>query len=180
MSISSLTVELVYLKRLIESIHKMELPAVGLYPRILDEIDVELLGRIPTLDDSALEVLRAQEGVGLDLPPQTIIFTDSLSAKAVAEKAWISDRMRHIRYSMFFIMSYIASGDIKLAYTKGEDLCPDIMTKPFGANTASKGQQMEGFFKHRKEVLGHKYFRPQSTGSGTFKLVHVDPAALKS
>jgi hypothetical protein len=180
MSISSLTVELVYLKRLIESIHDMDLPAVALYPRIMDATDVETLGRRPNLDDSALEVLRAQEGMALDLPPQTIIFTDSLSAKAVAEKAWISDRMRHIRYSMFFIKSYIASGDIKLAFIKGDDLCPDIMTKPFGASTSAKGQQMEGFFKHRREVLGHKYFRPQSTGSGTFKLVQADPATLKS
>ena len=158
----------------------MDLPAVALYPRIMDATDVETLGRRPNLDDSALEVLRAQEGMALDLPPQTIIFTDSLSAKAVAEKAWISDRMRHIRYSMFFIKSYIASGDIKLAFIKGDDLCPDIMTKPFGASTSAKGQQMEGFFKHRREVLGHKYFRPQSTGSGTFKLVQVDPASLKS
>jgi hypothetical protein len=180
MSISSLTVELVYLKRLIESIHDMDLPAVALYPRIMDATDVETLGRRPNLDDSALEVLRAQEGMALDLPPQTIIFTDSLSAKAVAEKAWISDRMRHIRYSMFFIKSYIASGDIKLAFIKGDDLCPDIMTKPFGASTSAKGQQMEGFFKHRREVLGHKYFRPQSTGSGTFKLVQADPSTLKS
>ena len=101
----------------------------------MDATDVEILGRRPVLDDSAMEVLRAQEGVGLDLPPQTVIFTDSLSAKAVAEKAWISDRMRHIRYSMFFIKSYIASGDIKLAFIKGEDLCSDIMTKPFGAST---------------------------------------------
>ena len=108
----------------------------------MDATDIELLGRSPTLDDSALEVLRAQEGVGMDLPPQIVIFTDSLSAKAVAERAWISDRMRHIRYSMFVIKSYIASGDIKLAYIKGPDLCPDIMTKPFGASTSAKGQQM--------------------------------------
>jgi hypothetical protein len=81
---------------------------------------------------------------------------------------------------MFFIKSYIASGDIKLAFIKGDDLCPDIMTKPFGASTSAKGQQMEGFFKHRREVLGHKYFRPQSTGSGTCKLVQVDPASLRS
>ncbi len=67
MSISSLTVELVYLKRLIESIHDMDLPAVALYPRIMDATDVETLGRRPNLDDSALEVLRAQEGMALDL-----------------------------------------------------------------------------------------------------------------
>ena len=95
------------------------------------------------VDDSALEVLRAQEpeGVGLDGPPRTLIFTDSLSAKAVAEKAWISDRMtrRHIRYSMFLIKSYrdIASGDIKLAYIKGADLCPNIMTKKNGSTEMS-------------------------------------------
>ncbi len=47
MSISSLTVELVYLKRLIESIHDMDLPAVALYPRIMDVTDFETLGRRP-------------------------------------------------------------------------------------------------------------------------------------
>jgi hypothetical protein len=104
---------------LIESVHGQHLPAVGLCPRIMDSSDVALLGRTPILEDSALEVLRAQEGVGLDLPPPIVIFTGSLSAKAVAEKLWISDRMRHIKYSMFFIKSYISSGDIKLAYIKG-------------------------------------------------------------
>ena len=178
MSIASLTVELVYLKRLIESIHDQHLPAVGLFPRIMDESDIALLGRTPVLDDSACEVLRAQEGVGLDLPPPIVIFTDSLSAKAVAEKLWISDRMRHIKYSMFFIKSYIASGDIKLAYIKGPDLCADIMTKPFGASTSAQGQQMEGFFKHRKEVLGHTHFRPISIGGGKRKLVPADSATL--
>ncbi len=99
MAIASLTVELVYLKRLIESIHGQHLPAVGLCPRIMDDSDIAKLGRTPVLDDSAFEVLRAQNGVGLDLPPPIVIFTDSLSAKAVAEKLWISDRMRHIKYS---------------------------------------------------------------------------------
>ena len=178
MAIASLTVELVYLKRLIESIHGQHLPAIGLCPRIMDESDIALLGRTPVLDDSAFEVLRAQEGVGLDLPPPIVIFTDSLSAKAVAEKLWISDRMRHIKYSMFFIKSYIASGDIKLAYIKGPDLCTDIMTKPFGASTSARGQQMEGFFKHRKEVLGHTHFRPISIGGGKRKLVSAESATL--
>jgi hypothetical protein len=178
MAIASLTVELVYLKRLIESIHGQHLPAVGLCPRIMDDSDIAKLGRTPVLDDSAFEVLRAQHGVGLDLPPPIVIFTDSLSAKAVAEKLWISDRMRHIKYSMFFIKSYIASGDIKLAYIKGPDLCTDIMTKPFGASTSAKGQQMEGFFKHRKEVLGHTHFRPISIAKGQRKLVPADAATL--
>ena len=178
MAIASLTVELVYLKRLIESIHSQHLPAVGLCPRIMDASDIASLGRTPVLDDSAFEVLRAQHGVGLDLPPPIVIFTDSLSAKAVAEKLWISDRMRHIKYSMFFIKSYIASGDIKLAYIKGPDLCTDIMTKPFGASTSAKGQQMEGFFKHRREVLGHTHFRPISIAKGQRKLVPADPATL--
>jgi hypothetical protein len=146
----------------------------------MDESDIALLGRTPVLDDSAFEVLRAQHGVGLDLPPPIVIFTDSLSAKAVAEKLWISDRMRHIIYSMFFIKSYIASGDIKLAYIKGPDLCTDIMTKPFGASTvtSARGQQMDGFFKHRKEVLGHTHFRPISMGAGKRKLVPADSATL--
>ena len=44
--------------------------------------------KVPTLDDdNALEVLRAQGGLGLDsnLPPQSVIFTvtDSLSAQRI-------------------------------------------------------------------------------------------------
>ena len=80
----------------------------------MDVADAEQLGHIPSLDDSAVAVLRAQEGIGLDLPPQPVIFTDSMAGKAVAEKKWVSDhRMRHIRYSesLSFIKSYIASGD---------------------------------------------------------------------
>ena len=60
----------------------------------------------------------------------------------------------------------------------GPDLCTDIMTKPFGASTSAKGQQMEGFLKHRKEVLGHTHFRPISIAKGQRKLVPADPATL--
>ena len=70
---------------------------------------LEQLGHIPNLDDSAVEVLRAQEGIGLDLPPQTIIFTDSLSTKAAAKKKWVSDRMRHTRYSLYFVRSRLGA-----------------------------------------------------------------------
>ena len=73
-SIGSLTVELEYLKRLIESIHSQStsawiLPAVGLSPRIMDAADSDVHRTTrrsppPVLDDSAfkLEVPRAQEG----------------------------------------------------------------------------------------------------------------------
>ncbi len=52
-----------------------------------------------------------QAGAGMDLPPQTVIFTDLLSAKAAAEKTWISDsdRMRHISYSLYFVRSWGSS-----------------------------------------------------------------------
>ena len=130
-----LAVELIYLKRLIESIHNSDLPAVGLLPRIMDEADAANLGRLPTLDDdNALEVLRAQGGLGLDLPPQSAIFT--VTGSLSAQKMWVSDRMRHVRYSYFIksagesLRSYVASGDIKLAYMRGIDLCAsaDILT----------------------------------------------------
>ncbi len=57
----------------------------------MDEADAANLGRVPTVDDdnaaAALEVLRAQGGLGLDsnLPPQSVIFTvtDSLSAQRI-------------------------------------------------------------------------------------------------
>jgi len=146
----------------------------------MDEADIQQLGHIPSLDDSAVAVLRAQEGIGLELPPQSVIFTDSMAGKAVAEKKWVSDRMRHIRYSLNFIKSYIASGDLKLAYMKGVDLCADVLTKPFGARFNSQGEQMAGFVKHRREILGHSYYRPQQTGLGRFKLVRVDRASMQS
>ena len=179
-SMCSLSTELVYLKRFIESVHNTTLRPVGLLPRFMDAADAEQLGHIPTLDDSAVAVLRAQEGIGLDLPPQPVIFTDSMAGKAVAEKKWVSDRMRHIRYSLNFIKSYIASGDLKLAYMKGVDLCADVLTKPFGARYNSKGEQMESFIKHRREILGHSYYRPQQTGLGRLKLVRVDRASMQS
>ena len=180
MSMCATSTELVYLKRFIESIHNSILRPVGLLPRFMDVADAEQLGHIPSLDDSAVAVLRAQEGIGLDLPPQPVIFTDSMAGKAVAEKKWVSDRMRHIRYSLNFIKSYIASGDLKLAYMKGADLCADVLTKPFGARYNSKGEQMESFVKHRREILGHSHYKPQQAGLGRLKLVRVDRASMQS
>jgi hypothetical protein len=158
-SMCATSTELVYLKRFIESTQNSILRPVGLLPRFMDVADAEQLGHIPSRDDSAaVAVLRAQEGIGLDLPPQPVIFTDSMAGKAVAEKKWVSDRMRHIRYSLSFIKSYIASsGDLKLAYMKGVDLCADVLTKPFGARYNSRGEQMDSLVKHRREILGHSY-----------------------
>ena len=48
MSTSSLAVELVYLKRLVESLHVGTLAPIALYPRIMDERDAAQLGRRPT------------------------------------------------------------------------------------------------------------------------------------
>ncbi len=180
MSMCATGTELVYLKRFVESIHNSILRPVGLLPRFMDDADAAKLGRIPQLDDSAVAVLRAQEGIGLDLPPQNVIYTDSMAGKAVAEKKWVSDRMRHIRYSLNFIKSYIASEDLKLAYMKGADLCADVLTKPFGAHTNSKGEQMDSFVKHRREILGHSHYRPQQMGNGRLKLVRVDRASMQS
>ncbi len=62
--------------------------------------------------------------------------------------------MRHIKDSVYFFKSYFGSGDIQLevqlAYIKGADLRPDIMTNPLGASTSARGNQMEGLSKHRK------------------------------
>ena len=143
-----------------------------MYPRFWDATDtqVEQLAscHIPNLDDSAVEVLRAQEGVGtsIDLPPQTIIFTDSLSAKAVAEK-----RGYRIECDTF-VTPHASSGVTSLRgisnlltmphmNLKGCDLRADIMTKPFRSCTSARGQQLEmdSLIKHRREaqVLGHSH-----------------------
>jgi len=178
MAMSSLAIELIYLKRLVESIHQVEIPAIGLVPRVIDQSDTATWHRTPTIDDNAVAVLRTQEGLCLDMPAPMTIYTDSLAGKAATEKQWISDRMRHIRHSLYFIKHYIASGDIKLAYMPGADLCADIMTKAFGSTTGAQGQQMEGFIKHRREVLGQLHYRAQ-LNNGVFKLIAVDNSSTK-
>jgi hypothetical protein len=50
------------------------------------------------------------------------------------------------------IKSYIASGDIKLAYIKGADLCPGIMTKPFGADSARLRQPRDGKWRASSNI----------------------------
>ena len=42
-------------------------------------------------------------------------------------------------------------GELKLAFMRGVDLCADIMTKSFGARADSRGEQMDGFHKHRQK-----------------------------
>ena len=88
--------------------------------------------------------------------------------------------MRHVRYSLNFIKSDIVSGDIKVAYIRGVELCADIMTKAFGSRTNATRQQLEGFLKNRHEVLGHLYFRVQATGSGKMKRIPSNRASLRS
>jgi len=95
---------------------------------VIDKSDISSGQRPLTIDDNAVSVLRTQEGLCLDMPAPLTIFTDSLAGKAATEKQWASDRMRHIRHSLYFIKHYIASGDIKLAYMPGADLCADSRT----------------------------------------------------
>jgi hypothetical protein len=179
MSMSSLAIELIYIKRLVESIHNTEIPAIGLIPRVIDKSDISSGQRPLTIDDNAVSVLRTQEGLCLDMPAPLTIFTDSLAGKAATEKQWASDRMRHIRHSLYFIKHYIASGDIKLAYMPGADLCADILTKAFGSKTGAQGQQMEGFVKHRREILGQFHYRAQINNGVFSKLIAVDNTSAK-
>jgi hypothetical protein len=53
---------------------------------------------------------------------------------------------------------------------KGADLCADVLTKPFGARKNSRGEQMDSFVKHRREILGHSHYMPQQAGPGRLKL----------
>ena len=71
-------------------------------------------------------------------------------------------------------------GELKLAFMRGVDLCEDIMTKSFGARADSRGEQMDGFHKHRQEVLGQTHYRVQSCGHNKLKLMVVDANAIKS
>jgi hypothetical protein len=145
----------------------------------MDESDVASLGRPPVLDDSAYEVLRAQEGIGLDLPPPMIIFTDSLSAKAVAESSGSQIECDTSDTSMFFVKSYISSGDIKLAYIKGPDLCTRHYDEALWCvNVCSRTSKWRGSSNIAKKCSAIHHFRPVSIGSGKRKLVPAEPATL--
>ena len=61
----------------------------------------------------------------------------------------------------------------------GADLCADILTKAFGSNTGAQGQQMEGFIKHRREILGQFHYRAQINNGVFSKLIAVDNTSTK-
>ena len=125
--------------------------------------------------ETASEILRSQEGIGESIPPPTImiISTDSLAAKAIAEKPWISDKMRHVKTSLYFVRSYIASGDMKLYFLEGKYNCADIMTKAFGNKSDAKKEQIEEFIRHKQEALGCKRLKAIPAAKGSFVLKHT-------
>jgi hypothetical protein len=121
--------------------------------------------------ETASEILRSQEGIGESIPPPTI--TDSLAAKAIAEKPWISDKMKHVKTSLYLVRSYIASGDVELSFHEGTYNCADIMTKAFGNNSDAKKDQIEELIRHTREALGCKRLKAISAAKGGFVLKHT-------
>jgi hypothetical protein len=172
MSINSVAVELIYIKRMLESIHQVDLGPLVLSPRLRNDGDRHPIEMIPGTE-TASEILRSQEGIGESIPPPTIISTDSLAAKAIAEKPWISDKMRHVKTSLYFVRSYIASGDVKLYFLEGKYNCADIMTKAFGNKSDAKKEQIEEFIRHKQEALGCKRLKAISAAKGSFVLKHT-------
>ncbi len=55
------------------------------------------------------------------------------------------------------------------------------LTKAFGSNTGAQGQQMGGFIKHRREILGQFHYRAQINNGvfSTSKLIAVDNTSTK-
>jgi hypothetical protein len=172
MSINSVAVELIYIKRMLESIHQVDLGPLVLSPRLRNDGDRHPIEMIPGTE-TASEILRSQEGIGEGIPPPTIISTDSLAAKAIAEKPWISDKMRHVKTSLYFVRSYIASGDMKLYFLEGKYNCADIMTKAFGNKSDAKKEQIEEFIRHKQEALGCKRLKAIPAAKGSFVLKHT-------
>lgn len=71
------------------------------------------------------------EELGYPQGPITI-YTDSQSAKAIAEKSSTSTRSKHIDIRLFFLRDYIQAGTIKLEWRSSTSMTADIMTKPLG------------------------------------------------
>jgi hypothetical protein len=133
------------IERMLESIHQVDLKPLVLLPRLRNDGDRRPIEMVSG-SETASEILRSQEGIGESIPPPTIISTDSLAAKAVAEKPWISDKMRHVKTSLCVVRSYIASGDVKLYFLEGKYNCADITTKleACGNKSDAKKEQIEG------------------------------------
>jgi hypothetical protein len=144
LSISSRAIERIYLKRLVDSLHHASRPPVARGPRTLVASDCAEHGHTPLFDDSAIEIPRAQQRVQLDLPPQAVLYTDTLA------------------------------GDLKLEFVRGVDLCADTTTKPFDSRTILHGEQMDRVYEHRQEVLNQSHFRDQPAGGGKQQLMPKD------
>ena len=81
--------------------------------------------------------------------------------------------MRHVKTSLYFVRSYIASGDVKLYFLEGKYNCADIMTKAFGNKSDAKKEQIEEFIRHKQEALGCKRLKAISAAKGSFVLKHT-------
>ena len=75
------------------------------------------LDRRRTLNDSAVEGLRAQEVAERDLPPSTNASTEG---KAIEEQLWVSEW--NSIHSLEFVKSRVASCDSRLAFVRGVEL----------------------------------------------------------
>ena len=63
----------------------------------------------------------------------TIIYTDSISAKTLAETLHMSNASAHLIVRINFIHQEIASGAISLKYISTDNMVADVLTKPLSA-----------------------------------------------
>ena len=172
MSIKSVAVEPIAIERMLQSIHQVDLKTLVLIPRLRNDGDRRPIEMVSG-SETASEILRSREGIGESIPPPTIISTDSFAAKAEAEKPWISDKMRHVKTSLYVVRSYIASGDVKLYFLEGKYNCADITTKAFGNKSDAKKEQIEEFIRYKPEALGCKRLKAISAAKGRLVLKHT-------
>ena len=81
----------------------------------------------------------------LGYPQQTTtIYTDSASAKALAENPVVHKRTKHIDIRYHSIREHVKKGNIRFQYVRSADQIADLFTKPLPAAS---------FFKHRASLV---------------------------
>ena len=100
------------------------------------------------LSNAVVEIVMMRsilEFLGMSQKNPTLIYVDSVSAKAIAERLADTKRSKTIDVRYNFVQQHIEERAVELAYIPTGDMSADVGTKPL---------PRESFLKHRDKLVG--------------------------
>ncbi|KAJ4702908.1 Retrovirus-related Pol polyprotein from transposon TNT 1-94 [Melia azedarach] len=92
------------------------------------------------------------------IPSAPVIWSDSISAAAIASNPVLHGRTKHIEIDLHFIRDKVSAGEIEIQYISSQEQTADIMTKPLSFGKFSHFRNKLKRFSSENDINKGHYF----------------------